>query len=491
MRRPLFVAILGVWVVMLALLVQRTWLPTTAEMVSPTLRAPVLGEEWMGVYYKDQKIGYTRHSISADGAGFEFSEESLLRLVVLSAPQTVRTRMSGHATPSYTLRDVQFELGSGVGNLSASGVVQGAALHLTLRTGKDTTEQTLPLSEPVYLPSTLRASISPGTLQPGRQLAALVFDPTTLKNERMQVSVEGEETLPHSNSGERVWRVREEFHGMQTTAWIDASGGVRREEGPMGFTLVRETADQALHGGWSTTDAALDLVASAAVPVSRPIDEPRQRRSIRLRLSGIELDGVPSDDEQRRDGAVVQIVRPDVASLESYTLPYHNGHEADLAPTAFLQSDHPRILALAREILGDERDAKRAAVRLNDWVYEHLRKVPTISIPNALQVLDMGEGDCNEHATLLAALGRAAGLPTRVAVGAVYLDGAFFYHAWCEVWLGRWVSIDPALHQFPADATHLKFVTGDLEEQIAMVGIIGRLGIEVLPDEGTSSGGGG
>jgi hypothetical protein len=488
MRRPLFVAILGCWMLMLGLLVQRTWRATTAETVALPRRTPLAGEAWMGVYYQDQKVGYTRESISADGEGFEFSEESLLRLTVLNAPQTVRTRVSGHATRDYALRDVQFELSSGVGNLSASGVVQGPALRLTLRTGKEASEQTLPLSEPVYLPSTLRASIGGETLQPGTQLAALVFDPMTLKNERMHVTVEGEETVPHSRTGTRAWRVREEFHGLQTTAWIDHTGGVLREEGPMGFTLVRETADQALHGGWTTTGAALDLVASAAVPVAQPIDDPRHRRTLRLRLSGIALDGVPSDDEQRRDGAVVTIVRPDVASLESYALPYHAGHATELAPTAFLQSDHPRIRALARQILGDERDARRAAVLLNDWVYAHLRKVPTISIPNALQVLDMGEGDCNEHATLLAALGRAAGLPTRVVAGAVYLDGAFFYHAWCEVWLGRWVPIDPALHQFPADATHIKFVTGDLDEQMAMLGIIGRLGIEVVADDVTGSG---
>jgi hypothetical protein len=488
MRRPVFVAILGFWMMMLGLLVQRTWRATAVKPLPGPQHPPAAGETWMGVYYQDQKVGYTRERIAADGEGFEFSEESLLRLTVMSTPQTVRTRVSGHATPAYALRDVLFDLSSGVGNLSASGVVQGPALHLTLRTGTETAEQTLPLSGPVYLPSTLRASIAGQTLQADTQLAALVFDPTTLKNERMHVTVEGEEPVPRSPTGARAWRVREEFHGLQTTAWIDPTGAVLREEGPMGFTLVRETADEAVNGGWRSTAAALDLVANAAVPVAQPIDDPRHRHTLRLRLSGIALDAVPSDAEQRRDGAVVTIVRPDVASVGSYALPCNDGHTSELAPTAFLQSDHPRIRTLAREILGDERDAKRAAVLLNDWVYAHLRKVPTISMPNALQVLDMGEGDCNEHATLLAALGRAAGLPTRVAAGAVYLDGAFFYHAWCEVWLGRWVSIDPALHQFPADATHLKFATGDLDEQMAMLGIIGRLGIEVVADDAAAGG---
>ena len=44
------------------------------------------------------------------------------------------------------------------------------------------------------------------------------------------------------------------------------------------------------------------------------------------------------------------------------------------------------------------------------------------------------------------------------------------------------MAIDPALHQFPADVTHIKFVVGGPEEQLAMMGIIRRLGIEVLDD---------
>jgi hypothetical protein len=92
----------------------------------------------------------------------------------------------------------------------------------------------------------------------------------------------------------------------------------------------------------------------------------------------------------------------------------------------------------------------------------------------------MGAGDCNEHAVLFAALARAVGLPTRVVAGAVYLDEAFLYHAWCEVWLGRWVSVDPVLNQLPADATHLKFVVGGPDEHFAMIEIVGRLQVEVL-----------
>ena len=93
----------------------------------------------------------------------------------------------------------------------------------------------------------------------------------------------------------------------------------------------------------------------------------------------------------------------------------------------------------------------------------------------------MGEGDCNEHSVLYAALARAAGLPTRVAAGIVYLDGAFLYHAWNEVWLGeRWVAVDPTFDQFPADATHIKLVEGGPEVHDRLLQVIGRLSVDIL-----------
>ncbi|MBP1688836.1 MAG: transglutaminase-like enzyme, predicted cysteine protease [Deltaproteobacteria bacterium] len=487
MRRTVSICIVCVWLAMVALLVRQNW--TAAPSSSPEIDQPDPAgrDEWMNVYHEGVKIGYTHSRVTADGAGFHFAEDSLLRLVVLETPQTVQTHIGGHVASDSSLRDVDFDLRSGAGTLRATGVVEPAGLRLKIMTGADVSEQVLPLNEPLFLPSLVRTALNRDTLQAGRQFTALVFDPVSLTNERMVISVDGQEPLPGAGSETKAWRVREEFRGLKTTAWTDADGLVLREEGPMGMVLVRTSAEQALHADW-TSQVAHDLAASASVPVTRPIPEPRQRMSLRLRLSGIAPERVPSDELQRRTGDILTITRPALADVRSYPLPCGDGTLADdLKPTPFLQSDHPRLQQLAHEILGDERDAKRAAVLLNDWVYDHLRKVPTVSIPNALQVLDMGQGDCNEHAVLLAALGRAVGLPTRLITGAVYINDAFFYHAWCEVWLDRWVPIDPALHQVPADATHVKFIVGGLEDQLGMIDLIGHLGVEVLDAPATNN----
>jgi hypothetical protein len=479
MRRTLFIGVVGFWLIMLGLQAERAWRTVPGRPALNDRTESGARDEWMSVYHEGQKIGYTHYSLSKEGDSFAFAEESLLRVRVLTAPQTVRMRMRGHAGSDFSLRDVEFDLSSGAGNLRATGVVDASVLRLTLHTGSEVTEQVLPLSGPLYLPSTLRGLLTPGALRAGNRMDVLVFDPVSFNSDRMSVTVERQEPLPGS-AGMSAWRVREEFHGVTTTTWMDASGAVLREEGPMGFVLVRATSQQALNAGW-TNPTLLDLVASAAVPVARAINNARRRRSLRVRISGIPMEQVPTDDEQARHGSALTITRPAPDQLTSYRIPYSNDdHREDLKATTVLQSGHPRLRAAARAAVGDERDALRAAVRINDWVYGTLRKVPTISIPNALQVLDMGEGDCNEHAVLFAAMARAAGIPARTVAGAVYLDGAFLYHAWCEVWLGRWVPIDPALHQFPADATHIKFVVGGPDEQLAMIRIIGRLRLEVL-----------
>jgi transglutaminase-like putative cysteine protease len=74
------------------------------------------------------------------------------------------------------------------------------------------------------------------------------------------------------------------------------------------------------------------------------------------------------------------------------------------------------------------------------------------------------------------------GLPARTAVGVMYHPryGRFYYHAWPEVWLGQWVAVDPTWGQFPADASHLRFITGGLARQVELVRLLGRLRIDVV-----------
>ena len=151
-----------------------------------------------------------------------------------------------------------------------------------------------------------------------------------------------------------------------------------------------------------------------------------------------------------------------------------------LEPEPLIQSRDPAIVAQARRIIGNTTDPVEASRLLTDWVYRELDKDITLSVPSARQVLEAKQGDCNEHTVLYVALARAVGLPARTAVGLVYLRGHFYYHAWPEVWLGEWVAVDPTLGQYPADASHLRFILGGLARQVELIRLIGRLQLEVI-----------
>jgi transglutaminase-like putative cysteine protease len=154
-----------------------------------------------------------------------------------------------------------------------------------------------------------------------------------------------------------------------------------------------------------------------------------------------------------------------------------------LRPTSLIQSDAPELRGQVADIIGEERDTLRAVIQISTWVHEKVDKRPTLSIPSALEVWRRRAGDCNEHSVLFAALARAAGIPARVAAGLLYVDGRFYYHAWNEVYIGKWVAVDALLNQVPADPTHIRLVIGGLEDQVKLVRLIGKLGIDILEYE--------
>jgi hypothetical protein len=479
-------AIVGAWAALLIALAT-SQLPHPADPVDPDGHGPQplaegAGEEiWTGVYMNGSKIGYGHYRAApATDASIRIDETSLLRLTVLDREQTVRATVTAHAGSDLAIRRFEVALITDLGTFAAHGRVADGQLDLEVRTGGETTHTRLPLAAPLYLPSTARARLGATPLREGDALTVQVFDAAAMQHQKMTLRVVGREMLTVAGAAMPAWKVRESFRGMESDVWLDDEGRTLRERGPMGLEVRRESAHDAVTAGWR--DAPLDLMGAVAVPVA-DIDAPAERRRLHLRLAGIEGIRIPTDGRQRLDGDALLVERERVPEA-SYRLPYAGAERrADLEPTLFLQSDHPRVAAAARAAVGAERDPLRAAERLRRWVHDTLEKRPAATLPNALQVLETRAGDCNEHAVLFAALARAVGLPSRVVAGLVYQDGVFLYHAWNEIWLGdAWLTVDATFDQMPADVTHLKLVEGGPETHAALVPLIGRVSIRVLPE---------
>jgi hypothetical protein len=152
-----------------------------------------------------------------------------------------------------------------------------------------------------------------------------------------------------------------------------------------------------------------------------------------------------------------------------------------LQASAYLEVNSPEIQALARQAVGHEKNPVLAAHRIERFVRAYItRKDLNIGFASAEETAQSREGDCTEHAVLCAALGRAAGLPTRCVLGLVYVPpgvmeptvanqvapdtGIFGFHMWAEAWVGpgRWVAMDAALNGF--DVGHIAILKTALEE---------------------------
>jgi len=222
----------------------------------------------------------------------------------------------------------------------------------------------------------------------------------------------------------------------------------------------------------------LETTAIAANKRLRP-----KLSELRVVLGGVSLGGFNlAGGRQRLDGDTLIVTKETVDALAAryFTIQNANSNRPELKPEPFLESDHQEIMSLAERIADGSRDPRVVAERINTWVYDSLRKEVTVGIPSALHVVHTRVGDCNEHTQLYVALARAAGIPARIAAGLAYVDGKFYYHAWPEVLLRGWVAVDPTFGQFPADASHLRFVNGGLGQQAELLRLVGELTIKVV-----------
>src|SRR5262245_17125665 len=245
-------AVVAVWIGLLLVLARSHWPLTGDEAAPPPAPSGALAADdaWMGVYMRGQKIGFSHSRTTPIEGGYRFEETSYLRLKVLEQVQTVRAVIDATTTSDFALRTFSVALDSGLGVFDVRGAVEDGALVLRTTAGKETTEQRIPLSEPIYLPSSARAHLRSAPLAAGQAFSLRVFDPTAMEHHPLLTHVVGRTTVTVGGVPIDAWLVRETFRGTQTSVWLDDAGRTVREEGPMEMATEREDAVRAFSGGW-------------------------------------------------------------------------------------------------------------------------------------------------------------------------------------------------------------------------------------------------
>ena len=494
LQAPLTLITLLAWVGAMGLVARRateqTALALTSDLAAYGERA-----RWSGIYYRGEKIGFSVSQVTERSGGFKLQEDGQMLLTLMGATTASKLHTEVNVDPQYALQDFTFSLDPGTGPIGIRGVLEAPkrlAVKITSASGEKS--RTFELKDPPVLSLNLPKRLLAMGLTEGARHQIQIFDPATLTNGLAVIEIGKREVIRILDKPVPAFKMTMAYAGITATSWITEVGDIVKEESAMGMVVVRESRERATAMAMSS-EVKADMIESAAIqPDSkRAIEDAASLASLRLEFTGADLPGAIDELNgagQTVMGNVVDIIDPN--RLKAGPVP--DDIRTFLAPEPFIESDAPEIVAetaKALERTGAGATARRKAEMLVRYVNAALDKKPTMSIPSAVEVLRTRVGDCNEHTALYVAMARAAKIPARVAIGLVSMRGAFYYHAWPEVFVGDlkstadgtsgvWIPVDPTLNQFPADVSHVRLARGGFERQTAILPLLGRAKIRIL-----------
>lgn len=498
-------------------------------------------ESWFAMYIEGTKVGHgctTTSTVVERGKKVARIDEEVTFSVNRNGQRTdEKIASTSFETPDGELLRFRTEINSGQQPIVCDGRVRDGKLAFEMTSTGNKARSSIP-----WLPGTggfkaTEHSLAKQPMQPGewRKLTALMvgfnqvaeielaaaaaFEPTNLLDHSEDLlRIDWTATLPAGGAIRAIW-------------WTNREGDVLKMQlDALHQISYRTTREIALA---EAGPARFDLLRSTTVAVNRPLEHPQATRRVRYRVS------LESGDPARvfATGGTQRVTAVDphtaeivVRSLRPGTPPAEftpgdvksgpgrnnsggsgpggngpgGGSPADpsreLPPTAddrqpnnLIQSDSPRIVALAKEAAGPATEPWETSKALERFVHDYITgKNYLKAFSTALEVAESREGSCTQHAVLLAALARARGIPARVAIGLVYTEDrpGFAFHAWNEVWLAdRWIPLDATRAAGGTSASYLKLSDSSLQAESAyscflpVAQVIGQAKIEILEAE--------
>ncbi len=489
-----------------------------ARAADPAPRAPE--ERWYVVRMMDQKAGWmheTEDEVPSDepGAPANLRSRSQISLKVGRADVSIEVTISSEFVETPAGKPVRMRSEQRLGALPmvSEFVWKGATVEIAeSQAGRETkrTEAWPPAgADDVLTPGAAARLFEEKSRAGERTLTVRTIDPmggiapvTVTRTRKEDLGDKAEafgKTVPA-----QAWGVTQSVApGVESVEWLDAEGQLVRGDTNLGgltLTLLRADKDIAL----LPADAP-EIMASTLVRPNKPIANPRglKQATYIVRVREGELPDLPTTASQRFERIDAKSARVIVGDtrFRAAVEPEDLTNPAYRTPSAMIDSDDPIVRAIAlaaprplptqaeRHYLDSLRKAAHASIRT---------KSLDVGFASASEVARTHEGDCTEHAMLLAAMMRAVEIPSRCATGLIYVDefagkeGVFGFHMWAQAMtidggaVRHWVDVDATLSgQSGFDAAHITLAVSAMSDEdrvnslAAVAPLIGRLEIDV------------
>lgn len=484
--------------------------PAVAAAVPTLSSAGEPRETWDVVTIQGARVGYIQTRVTRGQYQGQPAVriEGVHHLVILRAgdPSTQEIRFVSLETPDGKLIQFQTETQFGPTPMRTCGRVEGDRLVLETSNLEKTENSTIPWPADYGGLYAMELSLQRAPMQPGQTRTLRSLLPGLNVPVTTSLTAQRYEPVTLLSGSYELLRIDSQVQFPDGTklpgvVWIDRTGEMLKNSSELlKLETFRATKAQALD---EKDLGRYDLMARLSIPLAKPMALGHAAKRVRYRLS---LEGkdpasvlVSGPSQQIRSidphtaEVTVTALRPGTTAA-ALTAADREAHMDDLRPSNFLQTEDPVVVAMAKEASANvAADPWSVAVALERYVHQNItRKDFSQAFATAAEVARTRNGDCTEHALLLAALARVCGIPARVAVGLVYVEPsvAFGYHMWTEVFVGgTWIPLDATLGRGGIGAAHLKLANSDLKTGDAFAGflpvlnVMGRLKIEVLSEE--------
>lgn len=448
-------------------------------------------EEWMGTYFKGQKLGFTHAKLKWSPEGFVVNTRTFVRMSAGGEEQITSFTQETRLGPDLDLKRLSLLQNIMGHRQHLEGTARDGKLTYTVKSLGFDKKKTIPFGAKMAPSATIFLNVIQDGLKVGRKGEMQSFLEPFQMSADFKFHIQAKEIIQHQGQPVETYRIWQQLSFIESTVWVTEEGRVLKEVSPTGFESFNEPEEVA-----TKLDDAINvshMITLSLVKTEEEIRDPDNKKAMKFLLSRVSSEDVlPQDHRQkvllsRKSGdgtyeTTLQVhAEPDKVK-RSLPLPVSYPQDPELLEdSSSVQSKHPQIRSLARLLMEDVSDSWEGALRINQWVFSNLEK-DLVDTVTALDALRERRGECQSHTYLFTAIARAAGIPTKIVNGLVYSPqfGGFLYHAWPEVFVGEWRALDPTFGQTLVDATHIKLSEGEAEGTLKLMAFLGQVGIEVL-----------
>lgn len=247
------VLVTGLWLVMMASLLLKEGVLFAPKIEAITYRSVFegrfpFGEDWMGIYLQDRKVGYISSIISP------YQSEGITGLLIrhlahlsVSARQDYQFDIQGYSLigPDYLLREFFFNLTSPLIRANLSGARDGENLHLKIRLDGTELREILPISKTGISP--LSPIFNLPSLKEGKVYAFEIFDPIKKESYQLQMRIKGRERIVFKKALIEATLAEILYGKIPINLWLDRRGQILKLASA-GWMLLREDEEEARRG---------------------------------------------------------------------------------------------------------------------------------------------------------------------------------------------------------------------------------------------------